>query len=66
MDRAQRVTPRVMVIKTSKLAHFMYILLDTAKYQISVPFWARYLNASERSYLALSENTMDYVLQSYH
>ena len=53
MDRAQRVTPRVMVIKMSKLAHFMYFLLDTAKYQISVPVWARYLSASERSYLAL-------------
>ena len=45
MDRAQRVdekngiiylvmfTPRVMVIKMSKMAHFMYFLLDTAKYQ---------------------------------
>ena len=44
-DRAQRVdekngvihlfmfTPRVMVIKISKKAHFMYFLLDTAKYQ---------------------------------
>ena len=39
MDRAQRVTPRVMVIKMSKLAHFMYFLLDTAKYQISAPVW---------------------------
>ena len=45
MDRAQRVhekngvtrlavfTPRVMVIKMSKMAHFMYFLLDTAKNQ---------------------------------
>ena len=45
MDRAQKVvvkngvirlamfTPRVMVIKMSKMAHFMYCLLDTAKYQ---------------------------------
>ena len=44
-DRAQRVdekngfiylvmfTPRVMVIKMSKMAHFMYFLLDTAKYE---------------------------------
>ena len=43
MDRAQRVdekngiiylvmfTPRVMVIKMSKMAHFLYFLLDTAK-----------------------------------
>ena len=27
------VTPRVMVIKMSKMAHFMYFLLDTAKNQ---------------------------------
>ena len=26
-------TPRVMVIKISKMAHFLYFLLDTAKYQ---------------------------------
>ena len=44
-DRAQRVdgkngvirlvilTPRIMVIKMSKMAHFMYFLLYTAKYQ---------------------------------
>ena len=34
--------------------------------KISVRVWARYLNVFVRSYLALSENTMDYVLQSYH
>ena len=34
--------------------------------KISVRVWARYLNVFARSYLALSENTMDYVLQSYH
>ena len=45
MDRAQRVdekngvirlvmyTPGVMVTKLSKMADFMYFLLDTAKYQ---------------------------------
>ena len=27
------VTPRVMVIKMSKMAHFMYLLLNTAKTQ---------------------------------
>ena len=27
------VTPRVMVIKMSKMAHFMYFLLNTAKTQ---------------------------------
>ena len=74
-DRAQRVdqkkgvirlvmfTPRVMAIKMSKMAGFMYFLLDTAKNQ---SVWARYLSASVRSYLAFSENTMGYVLRSYH
>ena len=28
--------------------------------------WARYLSASEKFYLALLENTMDYVVLSYH
>ena len=76
-DRAQRVdekngvirlvifTARVMVIKISKMARLMYFLPDTAKYQSQFG-QARYLNASERSYLALSENTMDYVLRSSH
>ena len=53
-------TPTVMVIKMSNMADFMYYLLDTVR------IWAGYLRASVRSYLALSENTMDYVLQSYH
>ena len=65
MDRAQRVdekngvirlvmfTPRVTVIKTSKMAHFMYFQLDTA--QKSVPVWGRYLSASLRSYLAFQK-----------
>ena len=47
-DRAQRVdeknqvirlvifTPRVMVIRMSKMAHFMYLLLDTAKIRSSL------------------------------
>ena len=74
MDRAQRVdekngvirlvmfTPRVVVIKMSQIAHFMYFLLSKK----TVPIWARYLSASERSYLDLSENTMYYVLRSYY
>ena len=32
----------------------------------SVTVWANYLSASERSYLALSENAMDYWVLSYH
>lgn len=51
-------TPRVMIIKMSEMAHFMHFLLNTAKK--SVPVWARCFSASERSYLGLLENTMDY------
>ena len=47
-------TPRVMVIKMSKMAHFFYFLLMPAK------------NQSQRSYLALSENTMDSWILRYH
>ena len=46
-------TTRVKVIKMSKMAYFMYFLLNTIKI-------SPYLSASERSYLSLSENTMDY------
>ena len=68
-DRAQRVdekngvirlvmfTPRLTVIKISKMACFMYFLLDTAKNQSQNS--ERYLTASKWSYLALSENTMN-------
>ena len=64
-DRAQRVdekngvirlvvfTPRLTVIKMSKMACFMYFLLDTAKNQSQNS--ERYLTASKWSYLALSE-----------
>ena len=48
----------IMVIKMSKMAHFLYFLPITAKKSVSV--WAKYLNKSERSHLALSENAMDY------
>ena len=51
-------TPRVVIIKMPEMAHFMYFLLNTAKK--SVPVWARCFSASERSYLGLLENTMDY------
>ena len=40
-------TVRVMVIKMTKMAHFLYFLLMTAKKIITV--WTKYLNASERS-----------------
>ena len=57
-------TPRVEVIKMPEMDYFMYLLLDTAKYQFQS--WARYLIASVRSYLDPSENTMDYIQWSYH
>ena len=57
-------TSKVMVIRMSKMAYLMYFLLNTEK-KLD-PVWARYLNASERSYLALLQNTMDYGVLSYH
>ena len=47
-------TPRVIVIKVSKMAHFLYFLLMTAT------IWAKDSGASEKSYLALLEIPMDY------
>ena len=49
---------RVLLIKMSKMAHFLYFLLKTAK-QI-VPVWIKFLNAFKTSYLALLRTTMDY------
>ena len=64
-DRTQRVdeknevicllnmlTPWVMTNKTSKMAHFLYLLLMTDQ---NITAWAKYLIASERSHLALLE-----------
>ena len=56
-------TPKVMVIRMSEMAHLMYFLLNTEK---ADPVWARYFNASERSYLTLLQNTMDYGVLTYH
>ena len=56
-------TSKVMVIRMSKMAYLMYFLLNTEK---TYPVWERYLNASERSYLALLQNTMDYGVLNYH
>ena len=53
----------VMVIIMSKTAHLMYFLLNTEE---SRPSWARYLNVSEMSYLALLQNTMDSGVLAYH
>ena len=57
-------TPRVMVIKMSKIGSFFVYSADDGKK--SVRAWAKYSSASERSYLALSENTMDCLILSYH
>ena len=56
-------TSKVMAIRMSKMAYLMYFLLNTEK---TDPVWGRYLNASERSYLALLQNTMDYGVLTYH
>ena len=77
-DRAQRVdekndviclvmfTSKVMVIRMSKMAHLMNFYLNTEKNRPSLGKWVRNLNASERSCLALLQNTMDYGVRSYH
>ena len=49
---------RVLLIKMSKMAHFLYFLLKTAKK--IVPVWIKFLNAFKTSYLALLRTTMDY------
>ena len=56
--------PKVMVIRMSKNGSFYVLSAEYSKK--SVPVWAIYLNASERSYLALLQNTMDYRVLSYH
>ena len=50
-------TPKTMAIRMPKIALFMQFLLNTEKK--TDPVWRRYLNPSERSYLALLQNTMD-------
>ena len=53
-------TSKVIVIRMSKKCTFCSIQKKQD------PVWVRYLNASERSYLALLQNTMDYGVLSYH
>ena len=57
-------TSKVMVIRMSRMAYLMYFLLNIVKK--TNPVWARSLNASGRSYLALLQNTMDYGVLTYH
>ena len=76
-DRAQRVdeknwviclvimfAPGVTAIKMSKIAPFLIFFADASKKSVTV--WRKYLSASERSYLALSEDAMDCWILSYH
>ena len=51
-------TPRVMVTKMLKMSHLF--VFSTAGSKKSVTVWAKSLSTSERSYLPLSENAMDY------
>ena len=72
-DRAQRVheknwvillvmlTARIMFFKILKMAQFFVFSPEYSKN--SVPLFQ---SASERSYLALLENTMNYWVRSYH
>ena len=49
-------TPTVMVIKISKMSHFLYFMLMAVKKLVTV--WAKHLNVTKRSYWVLSENDM--------
>ena len=72
MDRGQRVGERngvtCLVIFTSGFVVIkmlkMVFSADCSK--MSVIVWAKYVSASKRSYLALSENAMDHWILSYH
>ena len=76
-DRAQRAyekngiiclvmvfTSRLMVIKMIKNSSFSLFYADGSKKSVKV--WTKYLSVSKRSYLALLENIMDYLVLSYH
>ena len=50
-------TAGVMVIKMSKMANIFTFSTDARTKSVTV--WRKYSRASERSYLALSENAME-------
>ena len=58
------LTPRIMVIKMSKMAHFFVFFADDSK--ILVLLCGNYFNAPTRSYWVLPENCMVNRLLSYH
>ena len=55
-------TAGVMVIKMSKMAHFLYFLMAANNQSVG----ASIVSAFERSCLALSENAMDCWVLNYH
>ena len=75
-DRAQRVDEKKQGHSSSYVyfqsyGHWIvkngwFYVLSAGYSKMLVPVWARHFSASERSYLFLSENTMVYVLRSYH
>ena len=58
-------TPTFTVIKRSDMAHFFEFSANDSKKSVTI--WTKaHLSPSERSYLALSENAMDYWVLRYH
>ena len=54
----------VIVIEMSKNGSFFAFFADDNKKPVTD--WEKYLSASERSHLALSENATDYWILSHH
>ena len=75
-DRAQRVDEKKQghsssYVYSQSYGHWVvksgwFYILSAGYSKISVPVWARYFIVSEKSYLVLFENTIVYVLRSYH
>ena len=64
-DRAQRVDEKNGVICVQYQQWLIFcISADDSKKSVTV--WSKCLSVSERSYLALLENAMDYWVLSYH
>ena len=59
-------TPWDWNFKILKCKNKMYQRIDTYCWIQRKSVWARHLRVSEKFYLALLENTMDYVVLSYH
>ena len=55
-------TPKVMLIKMSKIPHFMYLLLYTASISLGKIFECIYHLSIVKFYLSLLQNTIDYVV----